>query len=86
MADRFTDAEWERLGEILTVAECQLIDILRERDRKRDFDFRITIEMRNGAWEVDMIELDDVGRTKRGARGVGATFSEAWDPMGPLWA
>jgi len=74
MADRFTDAQWDQLGELLTSAERQLVEMLRQRDRRRDFDFQICIGMQDGAWEVSLSELG----TDRGARGVGTTFDEAW--------
>ena len=65
MANRFT-AEWDQVGEILTGAERQLIDIFASVIASA-----ILISgspLRDGPWEVDMSELD----TKRGARGVGA--------------
>jgi hypothetical protein len=61
--------------EELTSAERQLIAILRQ-----DFANRanqLVIEWRNGAWEITLKELD----TKRGSRGTGATFDDAWRGM-----
>jgi hypothetical protein len=50
------------------------------REWNGDDAFEIGIERNHGAWETSLKQFG----TKRGARGVGATFDIAWDNMGPL--
>lgn len=64
----------------LTDAERQLIEILRQWHPRETY--RLVLETVNGAWEIEMSEP----RAKRGARGVGTTFDQAWDGMAPRWA
>ena len=64
----------------LSKQETQLIEILREWGGKDAYE--VTIERRDGAWEISLQEL----KTSRGSRGVGATFDVAWDNMDPAWA
>jgi hypothetical protein len=65
----------------VTDAERQLIESLRQL-RPGDDNLRLVIELADGGWEIDMSEPG----TKRGARGVGITFDQAWDGMDPYWA
>ena len=61
--------------------ERQLLKILREWQGDDD-DYRIEISYLLGAWEVKL-SLPEKGKW---ARGVGATFSKAWDDVSPSWA
>jgi hypothetical protein len=71
----------------MTNAERQLIECLRRLQARRDeAKFRLVIELEGGSWEIKMSEhIGSLGRNI-GARGVGATFDEAWSGMDPLWA
>jgi len=60
----------------------QLLEIIDELERART-NFSVTIQHVGGAWEIKMWSAEVKGG---GARGVGATFAEAWDNMAPLWA
>jgi hypothetical protein len=55
--------------------ERQLLQIIRE-SAKRDH-FRVHIERRDGAWEVNLT----VARHQ--ARGIGDSFADSWDSMAP---
>jgi hypothetical protein len=58
------------------VAENQLLALLRGEDIKS---FTLTIEWLDGAWEVVVCEPPSEELPRGGkARGVGATFHEAW--------
>ena len=47
-------------------------------------DFRMVIEFRDGAWEINTsVPPHDKDHS---ARGVGQTFDDAWDNMNPTWA
>ena len=62
----------ERTLEALTDEEWEMIEIIRE-NRQED-GFRLMIERRDGAWELEI-------RSKRvpyPERGTGADFNEAW--------
>ena len=67
----------------LTESERQLIEIIRQQENDKT-DFRLVIECVDRAWEIAMsISPHD---ESHGARGVGKTFNQAWDDMGPLGA
>lgn len=69
-------------------AERQLIEMLREQSSSKD-NLRIVIELLDGAWEIEMSALlaTKTGTRKHhAARGVGRTFSQAWEDMNPTWA
>jgi len=62
----------ERTLEALTDEEWEMIEIIRE-NRQED-DFRLLIERKEGAWEIEL-------RSKRvpyPERGTGADFNKAW--------
>jgi hypothetical protein len=65
-----------------TEAECQMLNILREWSGNDNN--RLTIEYRDGAWEIAM-SMTPHGKNHT-ARGVGATFDQAWDSINPTWA
>jgi hypothetical protein len=71
----------------LSEQESQLIEICREWHGTDAY--RLTIERRDGAWNVSLKQLggppDDRG-TRGASRGTGATFDAAWHDMVPLWA
>jgi hypothetical protein len=64
------------------VAESQLLALLRGEDIKS---FILTIEWLDGAWEIVVCEppSEELPRGGR-ARGVGATFHEAWHSIAGL--
>ena len=77
----------------LTDQERQMIEIIRENADTTEF--RLLIERRDGAWDITMSARGLAGlspfrpsrpKGEGSARGVGATFDEAWDNMNPLWA
>jgi hypothetical protein len=73
-----------------TEQETQLIATLREAQvGAASEDFSLLIERRQGAWDIALssviVEKSLKAKTHK-ARGTGATFSQAWDEMGPLWA
>jgi hypothetical protein len=65
-----------------TEAECQMLNILREWSGNDNN--RLTIEYRDGAWEIAM-SMTPHGKNQT-VRGVGATFDQAWDSINPNWA
>jgi hypothetical protein len=77
----------DRIAVEITPQENQMIDILRGSTDTTEF--RLVIERRDGAWDIDMSARGMVGLPSSkecGARGVGATFDAAWDNMNPLWS
>jgi len=63
----------------LTTQELELIDILRCENRQ---DFTLAVRFKDGRWFIDLhVPHLSVQRTE----GEGATFSEAWDDLRPLW-
>jgi hypothetical protein len=60
----------------VTEQERQMIEILREQQTNSE-DFSITIEHRDGAWDITFSATID-GKAKR-TRGTGASFGQAWD-------
>jgi hypothetical protein len=71
----------------LTEQEIQLLHMLRQWDAKESY--RLQIETVDGAWDITLRELDTVDASgnrvpiKRGARGTGSNFAQAWDNMVP---
>jgi hypothetical protein len=61
----------------LSTEEELLIEALRKPSGSDSY--RLVIEFQNGAWELSAI----VGRYT--ARGMGRSFSEAWNSMNPTW-
>jgi hypothetical protein len=65
----------------LSLQESLLLEMMREWSGKDNC--RMKIEYRDGAWEITMsISLYGNDHT---ARGVGASFAQAWDNMNPTW-
>jgi hypothetical protein len=69
----------------ITEQERELIEIIRDNSAA---DFRLLIEFQDGAWNVEMTVLPNSHKRlkKAMARGVGASFSGAWENMAPTWA
>jgi len=67
----------------LSEQESQLIEILREWSGGDAHTHRLTIERRDGAWDIT---LEQLSAPPGAARGTGATFDTAWDSLDPLWA
>jgi hypothetical protein len=65
----------------LSLQESLLLGMMRDWSGKDDC--RMTIEHRDGAWEITMSTAPH-GKD-HAARGVGATFDQAWDNMNPTW-
>ena len=61
----------------LSEQEAQFIECLRQ---KRQDDFGPEIKWQDGAWEIKL------STGNKFARGVGASFSSAWDNVAPSWA
>jgi hypothetical protein len=59
----------------VTEQERQLIEIIREWDKKANCELQI--ETVDGIWDIALKELGK----DRGARGTGASFNTAWDNM-----
>jgi hypothetical protein len=64
----------------LSKQEGQLIEILREWGGVDAY--RLTIERRDGAWDVSLKQLGGPPDNRAAARGTGATFNAAWDRFG----
>jgi hypothetical protein len=62
----------ERTLEALTDEEWEMIEIIRE-NRQED-GFRLMIERRDGAWEIELKSK----RVPYPGRGTGADFNKAW--------
>jgi hypothetical protein len=67
----------------LTQQEEQLIEVIRE--NANDEGFRLLLERQNGVWEVTPRAPPRRGKLGS-ARGVGTSFTAAWDNMNPTWA
>jgi hypothetical protein len=63
----------------LTTQELEMIDILRCDERQ---DFTLAVRFKEGRWFID---LHVPHLSPQRTEGEGATFSEAWDDLQPLW-
>jgi hypothetical protein len=69
----------------LTNQEYEMIELLREWSDKDSY--ALTIEVRDGAWEIAFSGPHPTTTTGMAtARGIGKTFSEAWDDVAPQGA
>jgi hypothetical protein len=62
--------------------EEQMCEMIREQSASDEF--RLTVERRDGAWDITLSTAPHDQR--RMSRGTGTTFNDAWDNMAPLWA
>jgi hypothetical protein len=64
----------KHMREPLTDEEWEMIEIIRETRNKETGGFRLLIELKDGAWEIELKS----GGVPYPARGVGADFNQAW--------
>ena len=63
--------------------ERQLLEVLRDHSVDVASEFRLLVQMQDGAWDLSLsIAPHDELNT---SRGTGSTFNDAWDNMAPLW-
>ena len=63
--------------------ERQLLEVLRDQGIDVASEFRLLVQMQDGAWDLSLsIAPHDELNT---SRGTGSTFNDAWDNMAPLW-
>ena len=66
-----------------SMQERQLLECLRDQKGNPGSDFRLLVQIQDGAWDVTLsVAPHDV---LNGARGTGSTFNEAWENLAPLW-
>ena len=63
--------------------ERQLLEVLRDHGVDVASEFRLLVQMQDGAWDVSLsIAPHDELNT---SRGTGSTFNDAWDNMALRW-